>query len=81
MKNYEMSEFLEKYIMMGFEDSDIIIEKFKSEISEIKGIGESRLNQIMKIIINNIYCIHMTVCNRRDLQTFFIIYKTKLFVS
>lgn len=54
MNKDEMSKFIEKIYRMGVEDSTIDIEKVKSEISEIKGIGESRLNQIMEIIINNI---------------------------
>ena len=54
MNKDEMSKFNEKIYRMGVEDSTIDIEKVKSEISEINGIGESRLNQIMEIITNNI---------------------------
>lgn len=54
MNKDEMSKFIEKIYRMGVEDSTIDIEKVKSEISEIKGIGEARLNQIMEIITNNI---------------------------
>ena len=54
MNKDEMSKFIDNIYRMGVEDSTIDIEKVKSEISEIKGIGESRLNQIMEIIINNI---------------------------
>lgn len=50
----EMSKFIEKIYRMGVEDSIIDIEKVKSEISDIKGIDESRLNQIMEIASNNV---------------------------
>lgn len=36
------------------DNAEINIEQIRTEISEIKGIGEARLNQIMDIISKNI---------------------------
>ena len=36
--------------MKGIEAVDIDLEKMRSQIGAIKGIGETRLNQIMEII-------------------------------
>lgn len=43
------------------EIAKINIEQIRIEISEIKGIGETRLNQIMDIISKNIWQYHYIV--------------------
>ncbi len=40
--------------MQGIDAIDIDLDKMRSEISAIKGIGEVRLNQIMEIIKDNL---------------------------
>ena len=45
--------------MKGIEAVDIDLEKMRSEIGAIKGIGETRLNRIMEIIADNLN-IHKT---------------------
>lgn len=56
-----MSRTLGNIYQMGKEDAlseiepvDIDLEKMRSEIGAIKGIGETRLNQIMEIIKENL---------------------------
>lgn len=48
---YEMGK---EDAMKGIEAVDIDMEKMRSEIGAIKGIGETRLNQIMGIISDNL---------------------------
>ena len=40
--------------MQGIDAVDIDLDKMRSEIGAVKGIGEVRLNQIMKIIKDNL---------------------------
>ena len=40
--------------MLGIDAIDIDLDKMRSEISAVKGIGEVRLNQIMEIIKDNL---------------------------
>lgn len=40
--------------MQGIDAVDIDLDKMRSEISAVKGIGEVRLNQIMEIIKDNL---------------------------
>ncbi len=40
--------------MQGIDAIDIDLDKMRSEISAVKGIGEVRLNQIMEIIKDNL---------------------------
>lgn len=61
MDKNELSRTLNNIYEMGKEDAtkgieaiDIDIEKMRSEIAAIKGIGETRLNQIMEIIFENL---------------------------
>lgn len=61
MDKYELSRTLNNIYEMGKEDAtkgieaiDIDIEKMRSQIGAIKGIGETRLNQIMEIIFENL---------------------------
>ena len=43
-------DFLERIYAMGAEDNDIDLELLRERIGQIKGIGETRLNEIMGII-------------------------------
>ena len=61
MSRTELNSFIHNIYSTGKEDAlneveitEINIEKIRTEISEIKGIGETRLNQIMDIISKNI---------------------------
>lgn len=61
MDKNELSQTLNNIYEMGKEDAmkgieavDINIDKIRSEIGAIKGIGETRLNQIMEIIASNL---------------------------
>lgn len=61
MGKNELSQTLNNIYEMGKEDAmkgieavDINIDKIRSEIGAIKGIGETRLNQIMEIIASNL---------------------------
>lgn len=61
MDKAELNNFIHNIYNTGKEDAlkeieitEINIEQIRSEISEIKGIGETRLNQIMDIISKNI---------------------------
>ena len=61
MDKNELSQILNKIYEMGKEDAmkgieavDINMDKIRSEIGAIKGIGETRLNQIMEIIASNL---------------------------
>lgn len=40
--------------MQGIDAVDIDLDKMRSEIGAVKGIGEARLNQIMEIIKDNL---------------------------
>ena len=40
--------------MQGIDAVDIDLDKMRSEIGAVKGIGEVRLNQIMEIIKDNL---------------------------
>lgn len=40
--------------MQGIDAVDIYLDKMRSEIGAVKGIGEVRLNQIMEIIKDNL---------------------------
>ncbi len=62
MNKSELNSFLHNIYNTGKEDAlaeievkNIDIEKIRSEISEINGIGEVRLNKIMNIISKNIW--------------------------
>lgn len=61
MNKAELNQFIHNVYNTGkddalseFEITEINIEKIRTEISEIKGIGETRLNQIMDIISKNV---------------------------
>ncbi len=61
MNKSELNNFINNVYNTGKEDAlseveiaKINIEQIRIEISEIKGIGETRLNQIMDIISKNI---------------------------
>lgn len=61
MDKSELNRFIQNIYNTGKEDAlkefdvaEINIEKIRTEISEIKGIGEKRQNQIMEIITKNI---------------------------
>lgn len=61
MDKNELSQILNNIYEMGKEDAmkgieavDINMDKIRSEIGAIKGIGETRLNQIMEIIASNL---------------------------
>lgn len=61
MDKNELSQTLNNIYEMGKEDAmkgieavDINIDKIRSEIGAIKGIGETRLTQIMEIIASNL---------------------------
>ena len=53
MDKNEMSDFLERTYAMGAEDNVIDLELLRERIGQVKGIGEARLNEIMKIIEEN----------------------------
>ncbi len=62
MSRTELNSFIHNIYSTGKEDAlaeievkNIDIEKIRSEISEINGIGEVRLNKIMNIISKNIW--------------------------
>ncbi|MGN0666658.1 MAG: hypothetical protein ACI4KF_09055 [Huintestinicola sp.] len=61
MDKNELSHTLKNIYEMGKEDAmkgieavDIDMEKMRSQIGAIKGIGETRLNQIMEIIFEHL---------------------------
>lgn len=61
MDKTELNGFIHNVYNTGKEDAlkeievtEINLEKIRTEIGEIKGIGETRLNQIMDIISKNI---------------------------
>ena len=61
MDKNELSRTLNNIYEMGKEDAmkgieavDIDMDKLRSQIGEIKGIGETRLNQIMEIIAEHL---------------------------
>ena len=61
MDKNELSRTLNNIYEMGNEDAtkgiemiDIDMDKMRSQIGAINGIGETRLNQIMSIIIENL---------------------------
>lgn len=61
MDKNELSQTLNNIYEMGKEDAmkgieavDINMDKIRYEIGAIKGIGETRLNQIMEIIASNL---------------------------
>ena len=53
MDKTELTNFLERIYAMGAEDSAIDLELLRERIWQVKGIGEARLNEIMKIIEEN----------------------------
>lgn len=68
MNKSELNNFINNVYNTGKEDAlseveiaKINIEQIRIEISEIKGIGETRLNQIMDIISKNIWHYHYIV--------------------
>lgn len=57
MDRDKMSEFLSNIYMSGKKDVEAVsvdVDKVRADISEIKGIGESRLNEIMDVIEKHI---------------------------
>ncbi len=51
MDKKEMSDFLERIYAMGAEDNKCVdLELLRERIGQIKGIGEARLNEIMRVI-------------------------------
>lgn len=51
MDKKEMSDFLERIYAMGAEDNKgVDLELLRERIGQVKGIGETRLNEIMGII-------------------------------
>lgn len=61
MNKSELNQFIHNVYNTGKKDAlseievtEINIEKIRTEISEINGIGETRLNKIMDIISKNI---------------------------
>lgn len=56
MNRQDMISFLKNIYQMGYDDAlnnsiiDFDTEKLRFEISKIKGIGEARLDEIMKVI-------------------------------
>lgn len=50
MNREEMSEFVNNVYMQGVEDSVIDLELLRERIGQIKGVGEARLDEIMKVI-------------------------------
>ena len=53
MDKAELTNFLEKIYAMGAEDNGVDFELLRERIGQVKGIGEARLNEIMKIIEEN----------------------------
>lgn len=53
MDKTELTNFLEKIYAMGAEDNGVDLELLRELIGQVKGIGEARLNEIMKIIEEN----------------------------
>lgn len=53
MDKAELTNFLEKIYAMGAEDNGVDLELLRERIGQVKGIGEARLNEIMKIIEEN----------------------------
>ena len=53
MSKDEMTNFLQRIYSMGAEDNGIDLELLRERIGQVKGIGEARLNEIMKIIEEN----------------------------
>ncbi len=53
MSKDEMTNFLQRIYAMGAEDNAIDLELLRELIGQVKGIGEARLNEIMKIIEEN----------------------------
>ena len=53
MDKTELTNFLERIYAMGAEDNGIDLELLRERIGQVKGIGEARLNEIMKIIEEN----------------------------
>lgn len=54
MNRVEMSEFIHDMYMRGVENSVIDLEVLRERIGQIKGIGESRLDEIMKVILDTV---------------------------
>ena len=50
MSKDEMTNFLQRIYAMGAEDNGIDLELLRERIGQVKGIGEARLNEIMRII-------------------------------
>ena len=53
MDKAELTNFLEKIYAMGAEDNGVDLELLRERIGQVKGVGEARLNEIMKIIEEN----------------------------
>ena len=53
MDTTELTNFLERIYAMGAEDNGVDLELLRERIGQVKGIGEARLNEIMKIIEEN----------------------------
>ena len=53
MDKTELTNFLERIYAMGAEDNGVDLELLRERIGQVKGIGEARLNEIMKIIEEN----------------------------
>ena len=53
MDKTELTNFLERIYAMGAEDNGFDLELLRERIGQVKGIGETRLNEIMKIIEEN----------------------------
>ena len=53
MDKAELTNFLERIYAMGAEDNGVDLEVLRERIGQVKGIGEARLNEIMKIIEEN----------------------------
>ena len=52
----EMETFIQRVYESGYNDAgakSVDFDKLKEDISQIKGIGESRLDEIMKVIEKN----------------------------
>ena len=50
MSKDEMTNFHQRIYTMGAEDNCVDLELLRERIGQVKGIGEARLNEIMKII-------------------------------
>ena len=53
MSKDEMTNFLQRIYAMSAEDNGVDLELLRERIGQVKGIGEARLNEIMKIIEEN----------------------------